>query len=49
MAQLEGDILSTLSQMAQYTALGMDTSAMSLHVSALEKELNALLDSMFKL
>jgi len=49
MAQLEGAILSALSRMAQYTSLGLDTSAMSLRVSVLEKELNALLDSMFKL
>jgi hypothetical protein len=49
MAQLEGAISSALSRMAQYTSLGLDTNAMSLCVSALEKELNALLDSMFKL
>jgi hypothetical protein len=49
MAQLKGAILSALSRMAQYTSLVLDTSAMSLRVSALEKELNALLDSMFNL
>jgi hypothetical protein len=35
--------------MAQYKALGMDTSAMSRRITALENELNGQMDSMFKL
>ncbi len=49
MAQLEGAITSALQHMAQYKALGMDTSAMSCRIAALENEPNALMDSMFKL
>ncbi len=49
MAQLEGDIASALQCMAQYKALGMDTSAMSCCIAALKNELNGLMDSMFKL
>ncbi len=49
MAQLKGAIASALQCMAQYMALGMDTSAMSCHIAALENKLNGLMDSMFKL
>jgi hypothetical protein len=49
MTQLEGAIASALQHMAQYKALGMDTSAMSCHIAVLENKLNGLMDSMFKL
>jgi hypothetical protein len=50
MAQLESAIVSALQRMAQYKALGMDTSAMSCRITtALENELNGQMDSMFKL
>ncbi len=49
MAQLKGSITSALQRMAQYKALGMDTSAMSCHIAVLENELNTLMNSMFKL
>ncbi len=49
MAQLEGAITSALQHMAQYKALGMNTSAMSCRITVLENELNGLMDSMFKL
>jgi hypothetical protein len=48
-AHLEGAITSALQHMAKYKALGMDTSAMSCCIAVLENELNALMDSMFKL
>jgi len=49
LAQLESAIASALQRMAQYKALGMDTSAMSRRITALENELNGQMDSMFKL
>ena len=49
MAQLESAIASALQRMAQYKALGMDTSAMSRRITALENELNGQMDAMFKL
>jgi hypothetical protein len=49
MAQLEGAIASALQRMAQYKALGMDTSVMSCLIVVLENKLNGLMDSMFKL
>ena len=47
--QLESAIVSALQHMAQYKAVGMDTSAMSCRITALENELNGKIDSMFKL
>ena len=49
MVQLEGAITSALQRMAQYNALGMDTSKISRCVTALENKLNGMLDSMFSL
>ena len=49
MAQLESAIASALQRMAQYKALGMDTSAISRRITALENELNGQMDAMFKL
>jgi predicted nucleic acid-binding Zn-ribbon protein len=49
LVQLESAIASALQRMAQYKALGMDTSAMSRRITALENELNGQMDSMFKL
>jgi predicted nucleic acid-binding Zn-ribbon protein len=49
MAQLESAIASALQRMAQYKALGMDTSAISRRITALENELNGQIDAMFKL
>ena len=49
MVQLESAIASALQHMAQYKALGMDTSAMSRRITALENELNGQMDAMFKL
>ena len=49
MAQLERAIASALQRMEQYKALGMDTSAMSRRITALENELNGQMDAMFKL
>ena len=49
MAQLESAIASALQHMAQYKALGMDTSAMSRRITALENKLNGQMDAMFKL
>jgi predicted nucleic acid-binding Zn-ribbon protein len=49
MAQLESAIVSTLQRMAQYKALGMDTSVMSHRITALENELYGQMDSMFNL
>ena len=49
MAQLVGAISGALQRMAQYNALGMDTSAMSHCVTELENNLNGMLDSMFSL
>ncbi len=49
MAQLERAIVSALQRMEQYKALGMDTSAMSRRIIALENELNGQMDAMFKL
>ena len=49
MAQLESAIASALQRMAQYKALGMDTSAMSRRITALENKLNGQMDAMFKL
>ena len=49
MAQLESAIASALQRMAQYKALGMDTSAISRRITALETELNGQIDAMFKL
>jgi hypothetical protein len=47
--ELKSAIASALQRMAQYNALGMDTSAMSCRITALEKKLNGQMDSMFKL
>jgi hypothetical protein len=49
MAQLESAIVSALQRMAQYKALGMDTSVMSRRITALENELNGQMDSIFNL
>ena len=49
MAQLESAIVSALQRMAQYKALGMDTSVMSRRITALENELNGKMDFMFNL
>ncbi len=49
MAQLKSAIASALQRMAQYKALGMDTSAMSRRITVLENELNSQMDAMFKL
>jgi hypothetical protein len=49
MAQLKGAIAGALQRMAQYNALGMDTSAMSHCVTALENKLHGMLNSMFSL
>ena len=49
MAQLESAIVSALQRMAQYKALGMDTSVMSHRITALENELYGQMDSMFNL
>jgi hypothetical protein len=47
--QLEGAISSALSRMAQYTAMGMSTDAISRHILVLEKELDAHMDARFVL
>ena len=49
MVQLKSVIASALQCMTQYKALGIDTSAMSRCITALENKLNGQMDSMFKL
>ncbi len=48
-AQLKGTIATALQHMAQYNALGMDTSTMSWCIAALENKLNGLHDCTFNL
>ena len=47
--ELKSAIASALQRMAQYKALGMDTSVMSRRITALENELNGQMDSIFNL